>query len=464
MSWVYNPALIFPLLFMKKSVTQVMFTWLFVSLILAPSIVNADAGSCARDCLDDAIRRGMGIGSGLHMRCVEDCALEEERQKEYNDKMLEFELERIQREEQQAQEQREMEERMRELEAEKHRIKMESLQRELDSQQRQQSQQPSSPSMSNDDYMRQYYDNKTPAVKCPKNSRGATATEKTEKPGVMCICLVGFGLDESGTRCVEKKYAQPAKKAQTETKEADDNCMPHAKLSADGMYCDCDEGYEADATGAYCFPIREDAQSTYNGNQKSNWSGELPTDTEENAWYSNNLKHFLGQGVIKEDKPFRPSESATRGELIELIVKSLGIALNEITHITEPSFDDVPGYQQDAFEKAAVRGITKGDGDCLGTHPCYAYPDRKINRAEAATLIFRAFNLGGAGVTGKGPTFSDVEPGSWFAETIRTAGYYCIVRGDSGSSNVRPGGNLNRAEMITMVRRAEGQERYPNCQ
>lgn len=185
-----------------------------------------------------------------------------------------------------------------------------------------------------------------------------------------------------------------------------------------------------------------------------------PTDVSDDAWYGDALDVFTEQGAIDVTEAFRPSNNATRGEFIRLLVKSIITTDVEDVLPPQPSFDDVPRHLIPFFEEAAAHGWVKGEGDCYGTHPCNGRPNASINRAEAATLIMRAFGLES---TGRGPRFSDVQTGAWYKSSIDTASALCILRGDAGKTTVRPGDHLNRAEMVTMVGRATKKSVYPNC-
>lgn len=187
----------------------------------------------------------------------------------------------------------------------------------------------------------------------------------------------------------------------------------------------------------------------------------LPPDVPSGSWYSESLTTLIGEGAINENENFRPSDKATRAEFIEILVKSIGPATKDLAWQDTATFDDVSSNYLSTFERAAREGWLKGENECVGTHPCYARPNLPINRAEAAALIIRAFNLR-AGKSS--PSFTDNDVSQWFSEFVNTAASRCVLQGDGGASRVRPADNMNRAEMIVMVQRAraEGIE-YPNC-
>lgn len=186
----------------------------------------------------------------------------------------------------------------------------------------------------------------------------------------------------------------------------------------------------------------------------------LPEDVTETAWYADAVSDLVEKDALDATQDFRPGENATRGEFIELLVKAL-VPESLRQEISSVSFDDVPRAQMLYFELAGARGWVRGQGNCYGVKPCYANPRNSINRAEAAALIARAFELTEA--QSGGPRFSDVVAGAWYDEPITIASSRCILRGDSGKSTVRPADTLNRAEMVTMVQRAGENATHPAC-
>lgn len=185
----------------------------------------------------------------------------------------------------------------------------------------------------------------------------------------------------------------------------------------------------------------------------------MPSDVTTDTWYSQTVSSFVAAGYLPDNTPFRPQDNATRGEFIKLLVDAMDLRRGEIT-VEEASFDDVPGWYHDAFEIAAGRGWVNGEDNCLGTHPCNAYPERPINRAEAAALLIRVFGIQG---TSDAPSFDDAPQGQWYTESVRNAAGNCVLRGDAGKAAVRPAATLNRAEMVLMVERAMHELTYPNC-
>lgn len=185
-----------------------------------------------------------------------------------------------------------------------------------------------------------------------------------------------------------------------------------------------------------------------------------PLDVPADSWYSSVVSDFVSAGYFDETQPFRPTEKATRAEFVQLLVRLQG----GVAHapFTSQSFDDVAPNNPffNFFEEGGLAGWIKGTGSCYGNHPCTANPNSPINRAEAATLLIRAFKLE---MSNQAPSFTDNPSNQWFTVTVNSAASLCILQGDAGGKKVRPSDNMIRAEMITMLQRAIQHLNYPNC-
>lgn len=177
------------------------------------------------------------------------------------------------------------------------------------------------------------------------------------------------------------------------------------------------------------------------------------SDVPAGVWYGDAVGAFVDAGYLDATQArFRGGDPANRAEFVKLVVELNGGILS--TPPAVASFSDVPtgawfyGY----FEEAGKEGWVRGDGDCYGSSPCYARPSANINRAEAAALITRAFGLA---PTGDAPQFVDNPSGQWYTNVIQTAADHCVLQGDDASGRVRPGDNMNRAEMVVMLYRVD---------
>ena len=177
------------------------------------------------------------------------------------------------------------------------------------------------------------------------------------------------------------------------------------------------------------------------------------SDVPTGVWYSDAVDSFTSQGYLDDTQSrFRGSEPANRAEFVKLVVELNGGILS--TPPAVPSFDDVStgAWYYGYMEEAGKEGWVRGDGDCYGSHPCYGRPSANINRAEAAALITRSFALE---ATGDAAQFVDNPSGQWYTDVIQTAADHCVLQGDDSTGRVRPGDNMNRAEMVVMLNRVD---------
>lgn len=177
------------------------------------------------------------------------------------------------------------------------------------------------------------------------------------------------------------------------------------------------------------------------------------SDVPSGVWYKEAVQSFSDAGYLDATQArFRGGDAATRAEFVKLIVMLNGGLLS--TPPAVPSFNDVPtgAWFYAYMEEAAKEGWVRGDGNCYGSKPCYARPTTNINRAEAAALIVRAFGLES---TGAAAQFVDNPSGQWYTDSIQTAADHCVLQGDDSTSRVRPGDNMNRAEMVVMLHRVD---------
>jgi hypothetical protein len=177
------------------------------------------------------------------------------------------------------------------------------------------------------------------------------------------------------------------------------------------------------------------------------------SDVPAGVWYADAVKAFTDAGYLDATQPsFRGTDTANRAEFVKLLVELNGGILS--TPPAVPSFDDVKssawfyGYMEEAGKESWV----KGDGNCYGSHPCYARPAANISRAEAAALIVRAFGLES---TADAPQFVDNPSGQWYTQAIQIAADHCVLQGDGSTGRVRPADNMNRAEMVVMLNRVD---------
>ena len=158
------------------------------------------------------------------------------------------------------------------------------------------------------------------------------------------------------------------------------------------------------------------------------------------------VNHLYCNGAISgyNDGTFRPASSATRGQLLKIMVLAEGWPI--YTPAT-PTFTDVSaghpfyGYIETAFQ----RGIVSGYDD--GTFR----PGNDVTRGQVSKIVVGA--EGWPIDTSGGPHFSDVSEGSTFYEYIETAYNHQIVSGYSDGT-YRPGNEATRGQLSKIVHMA----------
>lgn len=182
------------------------------------------------------------------------------------------------------------------------------------------------------------------------------------------------------------------------------------------------------------------------------------SDVPAGVWYEASAAALLSAGALDPNEPeLRADDPAIRAEMIKLLVRTHDLPLRRPQ---EPSFDDVRtwAWYYPYIETAAIEEWVRGDNNCYHRLiPCTARPLAKVNRAEAAALLVRAFNLES---TGDAPVFSDNRRGEWYFNPIQTAADHCILQGDDLTRAVRPGSDMLRSEMIVMMHRASQRLTY----
>lgn len=177
------------------------------------------------------------------------------------------------------------------------------------------------------------------------------------------------------------------------------------------------------------------------------------SDVPAGVWYEDAVSSFVDAGYLDAAQTkFRGNDNANRAEFVKLVVMLNGGVINTVPSV--PSFDDVAtgAWYYEYFEEAGKEGWVRGDGSCYGKHPCYARPSANINRAEAAAIIVRAFGLEASGSAAQ---FVDNPTGKWYTADIQAAADHCVLQGDDSTGRVRPGDNMNRAEMVVMLHRVD---------
>lgn len=149
------------------------------------------------------------------------------------------------------------------------------------------------------------------------------------------------------------------------------------------------------------------------------------------------------RGIVSgySDNTFRPSNTATRAQIVKMVVTGSGLPAYEPE---QPTFSDVqPGdWSYSVVETAVKNGILSGYSD--GTFR----PNSPVTRGQLSKIIVlaRRWTL----LAPQQPHFWDVEPQSPFYTYIETAQYHGVVSG-YGDGTFRPGDNALRGQLSKML-------------
>jgi|GEM_PF-7112905 len=120
--------------------------------------------------------------------------------------------------------------------------------------------------------------------------------------------------------------------------------------------------------------------------------------------------------------------------------------------IDEVYFEDIAGhYAEEAIKNFFCRGYVNG------YTPGIFAPDRLINRAAVAKLVFDIFYSDDVSITeyANEPSFADVEVSEWYAPYVAATRDYGIFEGYADDT-FRPANNITRAEFVIVLLRANG--------
>ena len=181
------------------------------------------------------------------------------------------------------------------------------------------------------------------------------------------------------------------------------------------------------------------------------------TDVEPGSWYEDALNDLLGDGILdSRQMRFRGRDPILRAEVAKMLVLQHG---DDVDTPSTPSFEDVQRHEwyYDYVEAAAANGWMKGYNNCYGQTPCYTKPKNRITRAEAAVLLVRYFANEQRHLA---PLFNDAVDGSWYENVVQAAADHCILQGDGVANRVHPDRAINRAEFAVMLYRARQNLEY----
>ena len=158
-----------------------------------------------------------------------------------------------------------------------------------------------------------------------------------------------------------------------------------------------------------------------------------------------------------EDGSFGPERNMTRAEASAIFARLLSDRLGErIPSGSGVQFEDV---NPDAWYAGYVQYLT-GYGIAVGFDDGLFHGDEPITRAEFVAMTVRFFAVygdGNAEIMEQYAEFNDVSDGYWAAEYIQDAAVHGWIEG-YGDGTFRPGVDITRAEVVTIVNRLLGRE------
>ena len=158
-----------------------------------------------------------------------------------------------------------------------------------------------------------------------------------------------------------------------------------------------------------------------------------------------------------EDGSFGPERNMTRAEASAIFARLLSDRLGErIPSGSGVHFEDV---NPDAWYAGYVQYLT-GYGIAVGFDDGLFHGDEAITRAEFVAMTVRFFAVygdGNAEIMEQYAEFNDVSDGYWAAEYIQDAAVHGWIEG-YGDGTFRPGVDITRAEVVTIVNRLLGRK------
>lgn len=194
------------------------------------------------------------------------------------------------------------------------------------------------------------------------------------------------------------------------------------------------------------------------------------SDVESGAWYYNYVMWMACTGIVNgyPDGTFRPSNEATRAQIVKIVVGAFHLPINTTNG---PTYADVAvgSTFYDWIETASHNGLIVGypcggaGEPCNATNQPYFRPNNNVTRAQLTKIIVlgaqQSNPLGWALQNPAQATFADVAPGSTFYQYVETAVAHNVIAGyDCGGAGepcpgryFRPNGTATRAQLSKMV-------------
>ena len=162
----------------------------------------------------------------------------------------------------------------------------------------------------------------------------------------------------------------------------------------------------------------------------------------KNHWANNNISYAINNGWIDKTSYFRPKDSITRAEFVEIIDRKFNLKKSS-GHVFK---DTIYHWAKEEIDIAVNNKV------CIGTSDYTFSPDKYITREEAASMIANYLKLSDSNYD-KISSYSDYKGVSSWArsslEAIIEKGY--IVGTSEGK--LEPKNNISRAEAVVILSR-----------
>lgn len=169
------------------------------------------------------------------------------------------------------------------------------------------------------------------------------------------------------------------------------------------------------------------------------------TDVAAGAYYYDAVKWAVENGITggTTAATFSPNASCTRAQVVTFLWRAAGSPAPKSG--SNPFTDVQPGaYYYDAVLWAVEQGIT------AGTTADTFSPDRTVTRGQVVTFLHRS---AGSPAAASGTSFTDVEPGAYYAGAVQWAVEQGITSGTTASA-FSPNAPCTRAQIVTFLYRA----------
>lgn len=176
------------------------------------------------------------------------------------------------------------------------------------------------------------------------------------------------------------------------------------------------------------------------------------SDVPQGAYYADAVAWAAGRGVTSgtTENTFSPDEPCTRAQMLTFLWNAWGRPQPRSS--ASPFADVKPG---DWYALAVCWAVE--ERVTAGTSPDTFSPNGPCTRAQIVTLLWNA--QGRPEPEGADP-FSDVSPGAYYEKAVRWAAE-CKITGGTGGGRFDPDAGCTRAEIVTLLYRAEAQLPLP---